>query len=510
LTDKARLFWFRVFFSLSAIRVIACLYGYQSSISRVVFGRYSTRYFAAITILSLGLSAGMIFAWGKRAAGFVTGEYQKAKTIIIAAWLPVGFIVYAAVFMLSESSIRLAWNHLYGLAFAAATLAAICATLDALRVIVKKPEFYMVIFSVIVSLVLVEVGLRYLIRHYAEENEVLALYDPTPIDSIVLRYEPHPYEIYIPTRGWTSPDPQYEDMINSRGFRGPEIEVPKPESVYRIAAIGGSTTYGTYIHEWYDAYPAQLERVLREEYGYTNVEVINAGAGGYNSWETLVNLAFRVMDVEPDLVIFYQNTNDVHCRVVDPDLYLGDNSARRRIWDQGIVDRMFNAWYVRIPSALWRFLGVNFDWFESPRGIGLDEVVSLPCTGYLANEDCLGMTPEEALEANPPVYYERNIRSIVGIAENNGADILLLTWVSNPAMPGYSRREEYRAAYAEQNAIVEETAGELGTYFYDFASDMPMDLDLWSDGRHLTADGNRIKAELIAAYIDEAGIIPRP
>ncbi|MBN1120816.1 MAG: SGNH/GDSL hydrolase family protein [Anaerolineae bacterium] len=508
MSDKARLFWFRVFLSFSAIWIIHCLYAYQSSINQTVLGRYSLRYFVLITAASLALIGGVVFACGKRAAGFVAGDNQKTKAILIASWLPAGIIVYVVIFMLGQSSIRQMWNQLYGTAFAAATLAAIFATLDALRVIVKKPEFWMVVVSVIVSLLLVELGLRYMIHNFSREYDRLTLYDPTPIDRFTLRYEPHNYEGYIPARGWTSNE--FDDMNNSLGFRGPEVKIPKPDGVYRIVAVGGSTTYGTEVNNWYESYPAQLEEVLREDYGYTNVEVINGGAAGYNSWETLINLAFRAMDVEPDLVIFYQNTNDVHSRIVPPDLYRGDNSARRTVWDQEMVDQMFNAWYIRIPSALWRFLGVNFEWFESPRGFGLGKVTSLPCSGNSADESCLGMTPEAALAANPPIYYERNIRSIVGISENNGADILLLTWASNPDKPGYSEREEYRVAYAEHNEIVERVARELDTHFYDFASAMSMDPVLWADGRHLTAEGNRVKAELIAAYIDEAGIIPAP
>jgi lysophospholipase L1-like esterase len=74
----------------------------------------------------------------------------------------------------------------------------------------------------------------------------------------------------------------------------------------------------------------------------------------------------------------------------------------------------------------------------------------------------------------------------------------------------YTSLDYYQAAFDEQNLVVERLAEEMNTYFYDFAADMPLDEEYWGDGRHMTAKGNRLRAELIAAYLDENGVIPHP
>jgi lysophospholipase L1-like esterase len=364
----------------------------------------------------------------------------------------------------------------------------------------------MVVASVILALGLVEAGMRYWIRGLEDDAEERVLYDPVMADTILLGKIPHHYEGYILRPGWTSPDGL--NRFNSLGYRGEEVEIPKPAGVYRIIALGGSTTYGSGVKDWRDAYPAQLGQVLREDYGYTNVEVVNGGVAGHNSWETLANLAFRALDLEPDLVILYQNTNDVQARIVPPSAYRGDNSGLRKVWDTEAVE-LATSWPMRVPSVLWRYTAVNFGWFGI-EPVSLDMAVSNPCTGRRAKSSCLGMTTAEALEANPPIYYERNVRNIVAVAQVNGVEVLLLTWAYSPEFEGYASNPEYQAAFAEHNEIIRRLADELDIYFYDFASEMPPDAKYWSDGRHMTVEGNRLRAELIAAYIDEVGVIPKP
>jgi lysophospholipase L1-like esterase len=97
--------------------------------------------------------------------------------------------------------------------------------------------------------------------------------------------------------------------VNSLGFRGPEIVVPKPEGVFRIVAIGDSVTWGPPIDEW--TYPAVLEQHLApwvlDECG-KRLEVVNAGVPGYN-FERVLKRIDEYLAVEPDLVTVYLGWN---------------------------------------------------------------------------------------------------------------------------------------------------------------------------------------------------------
>jgi acyl-CoA thioesterase I len=80
-----------------------------------------------------------------------------------------------------------------------------------------------------------------------------------------------------------------------------------------IVAVGDSLTAGLGVNEE-DAYPAQLEKKLREA-GY-NWRVINAGISGETSSGTLMRVTW-VLKLKPDIVILETGAND-GLRGIDP------------------------------------------------------------------------------------------------------------------------------------------------------------------------------------------------
>jgi hypothetical protein len=174
----------------------------------------------------------------------------------------------------------------------------------------KKNELALLLFSTFLTFFLLEVMARLWLNYLATPDQYDRYVLFTSVDAKDYAWTPHPYLSYYPT-------PYYrkgQTYHNSLGYRNDEFPLEKPNGVFRIVALGGSSTYDVSIKDNDKTFTAQLERMLREEYGYQNVQVINAGVPGYNSWEILVNLEFRVLDLDPDLVIIYEGTNDVHAR----------------------------------------------------------------------------------------------------------------------------------------------------------------------------------------------------
>jgi lysophospholipase L1-like esterase len=99
--------------------------------------------------------------------------------------------------------------------------------------------------------------------------------------------------------------------INSLGFRGEEFSKDKPPNTLRIACVGASTTYCPEVSSNDATWPAQLQTLLRARFPDIRVEVINAGIQGIKSSDSLKNLRYRVLPLEPDLVIFYESHNDI-------------------------------------------------------------------------------------------------------------------------------------------------------------------------------------------------------
>lgn len=98
---------------------------------------------------------------------------------------------------------------------------------------------------------------------------------------------------------------------NSFGLRNRNIQAKKAEEVFRIICLGASPTFGWGVDSE-DAYPYQIERLLREKYGSSKrIEVINAGNIGYSSYQGLNFLKKDILKFSPDLITVSYVINDV-------------------------------------------------------------------------------------------------------------------------------------------------------------------------------------------------------
>ena len=97
--------------------------------------------------------------------------------------------------------------------------------------------------------------------------------------------------------------------INSHGFRGDEFQNEKPDNVFRIFAVGGSTTNGAAADDD-KTWPAQLQKIANEKTTGKKIEVINAGIPGADSIKEYNMIKDKIPSLDPDLVIVYDGWND--------------------------------------------------------------------------------------------------------------------------------------------------------------------------------------------------------
>lgn len=109
------------------------------------------------------------------------------------------------------------------------------------------------------------------------------------------------------------------ERFNSQGFRGPELAVPKPSDVLRIACLGDSHTYGFGVEDQ-ATWPAQMELALAQHFPEGAIEVFNAGVNAYDTAQEVQWLKHGVMAFEPDIVLLAYFANDASL----PDDRLGD------------------------------------------------------------------------------------------------------------------------------------------------------------------------------------------
>jgi lysophospholipase L1-like esterase len=324
-----------------------------------------------------------------------------------------------------------------------------------------------------------ELGLRVYLFRLAPEDKRAKYARPADLPRERAKYVPHPYLCYALNPAYRSADGQ--NRHNALGFRGAELEREKPEGVYRIVCVGGSTVYDTEIEDHAQAFPAQLESVLRAQ-DHAEVEVVNGGVGGYTSFETLIDLALRVLEVEPDLVVIYHNTNDVHARLVPPAVFQNDNAGYRHVWSEP------EPWWDRL--LVLRYLGVQ--WGFSPRNT-LEQITKVPHDQ--------GRDMAQCLARNSTRWFVRNTEQMITLARARGAEVMLASFATCPEHGGYPAEPHYRTGFAENDAAMQALAARLEVPWYDFAAEMPPALELWDDGVHNTAPGARKKAELFARFI---------
>jgi hypothetical protein len=273
------------------------------------------------------------------------------------------------------------------------------------------------------------------------------------------------------------------------GYRGDDFPVEKPAGLFRIVVLGGSTVYTEKVKDNARTFTTQLEMILHDEYHYTDVQVINAGVPGYSSWESLINLEFRVLDLEPDLIIIYQNTNDVHARLAEPTAYRGDNTGAIRQWRGPTV-----AWWEY--STLLRILSRKLEYTDQ---VQLNDFVDALTQLEYTQGDAVA-----ALHENPPIYFRRNLINMIAVAQANNVKVMLATWAHSPYFDDYAATDLYQQAYQEQNDLILQLAQERQVPVFDFAAVMPQDREYWADGRHVNEAGARYKAHLFAEFLDKA------
>jgi len=304
---------------------------------------------------------------------------------------------------------------------------------------------------------------------------------------------------------------------NSLGFRGDEIVRPKPAGEFRIACLGASTTYSLFVADYHRSYPALLEKDLRGR-GYGNVTVINTGVPAWSTYEMLINFLLRIQTLEPDLIIVKEAFADLACRLVwPPSAFKGDNSGCLAPQFAGRETPFYES------STLLRILLVQSGRALPVSALG-KSVYNQADTSYFFEfaKQRFGWTyptgifktvsVAQMLDANPPVYFKRNVENLLLAARARGVNTVLMTfpYSTEQGGGGYFGVEGFRSGLDGHNAILRSIARSLGVTLMDLAAVFPPDSRYWGfDGIHENEAGTALEAKLVADFLDQGHVIPR-
>lgn len=305
----------------------------------------------------------------------------------------------------------------------------------------------------------------------------------------------------------TSPNFQFQqNKHNSLGFRGDEIKIQKPDSIFRIICLGGSTTYSDGVNDYKKSFPYLLEKKLQNKFG-KQIEVVNAGVPGYTTLETLINFQTRILDLNPDLIIVYHCVNDVHARFVYPfEFYKGDYSGfleinspfkKNSIFEQSTILRivMIRLGLIDSHNSMARILKI-------PKTSLSKEFIAQKNNGKYPSEVFAEKSAKEILKTNQPIFFKRNLESLVVIAKKNNVDVMLSTFAYSPFFENqFISFEDYQLAIEEGNEVIKKIAEISNVRFFDFAYQMPKETNFFTDGIHFSEEGNQLRAKLFEEFL---------
>ena len=265
-------------------------------------------------------------------------------------------------------------------------------------------------------------------------------------------------------------------LINKWGFRGPYIEKEKPDNIYRIVTLGGSTTAGQHQNE--ETYPRILERMLNTQSdGRQYFQVLNFGVWGYNSCDLKTIYKNEVMEFNPDMIIIMSGWNDI------------GKQGQKDI--QSIDDYCKSNYSMLSNSNLYRLLAF---WLKTPWQEKQFSHLSL-----------------ETLEQNS-IYYLENMREIISISKSRNIlvgmvdlpalyetkppneDLKRLIQFKNQTLPGMGY---YWDAGLKINKLIKQVATEFPNVFpitHALSFGTTGKKIFFSDNIHTTGSGNRILA----------------
>ncbi len=316
--------------------------------------------------------------------------------------------------------------------------------------------------------------------------------------------------------------------INPQGMRGdPLPDDPRAQ----LLAVGGSTTICTYLDDG-DAWPFLVQEHLESALGDGSVWVGNVGRPGHTTAHHLLQMQ-KLLAQYPgiDGVLMLVGINDMVWRIQalrDPVALpaRGSDQALRAAfsvfpgWDAD------SPWYRRtgiarfLMSRTWRLPGRRA---EGPLVDARGEFVSRArdhrhqVTSFL--EELPGLPDGLAV-------YQKTLNEIVDAAQAAGARLIFLTqptlwreglsaeeeaslWMGGPRFDRLGPGAQFHSVraladgMARYNQALLDVCRERGVECIDVASQLPRDGALFWDDAHLTVEGSRRQAQIVAGYLRE-------
>jgi len=274
--------------------------------------------------------------------------------------------------------------------------------------------------------------------------------------------------------------------IDTRGFRNPELQVPKPAGRIRIGFLGASTTFCAEASSDEATWPSLVVAALRAARPGLDVDFVNAGVAGYVLDDVQKGLDLRVAPLEPDVIVIYEATNDL------------TKWSRELARAQGVYTEHSDreGWLASISLA-WHLVEKNLlvrarqnAAAQSEGRLTMDESAVVP-----PFRDRLERLVRRARDVAPCVLLATFAqRARPGQDEDEQRDACITHFYYMP----YMSHAAVVAGFAAYNRAIRDVAASTGATLVEGEDTIPADSTHFADSVHFTDEGCRWQSRRIA------------
>ncbi len=267
-----------------------------------------------------------------------------------------------------------------------------------------------------------------------------------------------------------APTEKYVFRTDTNGFIEPSKIHEKAD--LNIFFVGGSTTECEMVDEPY-RFPYLVGRILEEKTG-KKINSYNAGKSGNNSLHSINNIINKIAPLNPNIIVRMDNINDLSTLLYEAS-YWNYNKGRSNL---GCFSK---------NHALLR----NFknEWAESP----------------FAN-----MILDATHQAQIKQKYYKILKLFIAVTRGVGATPVLMTQSNRiETNPNFSTdhgdakfNQTYRQLYSDFHEVVRQVARDEKVLLIDLAKEISPKEELIFDTVHLTNEGSKVVAAVIAKNLE--------
>ena len=310
-----------------------------------------------------------------------------------------------------------------------------------------------------------------------DRRTLLAWEAPVPVTHTGAPYLPgNPYLLWEMVPG-DRIEMGAEVHVNSLGFRGPETTQNKPAGKRRILVLGDSTVYGHGVSN-NEVFPQQLSQQIGDD-----IEVINMGAPGYSTAQSINLMNMRGWSLSPDLVIIANLWSDNNF-----DSFVDKTIISNRIDADSKWVSTASIWLQK--SALYRWL----DWHLrlAPRAKEVKTV------GWM-----LGRTPTGGYRRVSVNDYAANLQSLVDKARYFDSEVLFLSFANSVDLGAETEGAIAWPLYREvMAAVAKKNGAPLVSVQPIYESSGMSWQELFIDEMHPSAAAHRLIAQALTSAIN--------